>query len=109
MLCPFYCTSSGVGYHGNNEACTVKVLAAGALTATEFSTESCCDYVTIGGTRYAGTSGPQNVRVAENEAFTWRTDHSGTRSGWVLCWGAPVPTASPTTDTRTRCVPVGAW
>ena len=72
------------------------MLAAGTLTATEFNTESGWDYITLGGTRYQGRAGPQNVRVAENETFTWRTDHSITRSGWVLCWGAVVPTASPT-------------
>ena len=77
------------------------MLAAGALTATEFSTESCCDSVTIGGTRYAGTSGPQSVRVAENELFTWQADYSVTNSGWVLCWRQTGTEPAPTTTTTT--------
>ena len=42
------CVSDGAGQHGNREACTVEVLGAGTLDATEFDTESCCDHVTIG-------------------------------------------------------------
>ena len=77
------------------------MLAAGAITATTFNTESCCDYVTIGGTSYRGTSGPQSVRVAENELFTWQADYSVTNSGWVLCWRQTGTEPAPTTTTTT--------
>ena len=81
------------------------MLAAGTLTATEFNTELGYDYLTIGDARYQGSSGPQSVRVGEDETFTWRTDSSVTNSGWVLCWGSGNPPAlltdSPTSPTTT--------
>ena len=105
------CVGDGIGNYGSNERCTVQVLAAGALTATEFNTERCCDYLNISGTQYNGTAGPQNVVVAENETFTWRSDFSVHRSGWVLCWATSTitptttlitpPTTTPTTTVTT--------
>lgn len=58
----------------------------GALTSTEFHTETNYDYVTINGQRFEGTAGPNNVAVAAGSLFTWRSDGSVTNSGWTICW-----------------------
>jgi len=80
------CVSDGTGNHGDNEACTINVLGAGTLTATDFDTETGYDYVTIGGTRYSGGTGPSNVAVAAGSTFTWRSDSSITNAGFTICW-----------------------
>ena len=82
------CSTDGSGNHGNNERCTIAVNAAGTLTATSFSTESGYDYVTIGGQRFSGSTGPRGVSVAAGSSFSWHTDGSVTRSGWVICLAA---------------------
>ena len=79
------CATDGTGEHGNNEACTIRVGAAGTLTATQFDTESCCDQVTIGATRYNGSTGPYGVVVAAGSTFTWISDYSVTNAGWTIC------------------------
>ena len=81
------CATDGVGAHGNNEACTIRVGAAGTLTATQFDTETGYDYVTIGGIRYEGSTGPTGVAVAAGSTFTWRSDGSVTNAGWTICFG----------------------
>jgi len=85
------CVSDGTGNHGDNEACTINVLGAGTLTATDFNTEPGYDYVTIGGTRYSGGTGPSDVAVAAGSTFTWRSDSSITRAGFTICWWQPPP------------------
>ena len=79
------CVHDGAGAHGNNERCTVSVRVYGRLTATQFRTESGYDYVTIGGVRYSGTAGPNNVAVSAGSTFTWETDGSVTDEGWTIC------------------------
>ena len=91
------CVTDGAGNYGNREACTVEVLGAGTLTATEFSTESCCDFVEIAienpanyysRVRYRGTTGPRNVAVAAGSTMRWHSDYSVVRAGWTICWTA---------------------
>ena len=98
------CATDGTGRHGNGEYCTVRVAVAGLLTATQFRTESCCDYVTIGGNSYRGSTGPSNVVVAAGSNFTWRTDHSVTNEGWTICltpvYRPPAPMSTPRPPTR---------
>lgn len=79
------CATDGYGNHGDNEACTIRVGVAGTLTATQFETESGYDYVTIGETQYQGRTGPSSVAVAAGSTFSWRSDGSGTYSGWTIC------------------------
>ena len=50
------CATDGAGSYGNGEECTVRVTQASVLTATEFDTESCCDRVTIAGSRTTAPS-----------------------------------------------------
>ena len=83
----------GNGNYANNEACTITFGQSGTLTVDGFRTEphSSCRYdqLTIGGTRYCGTTGPAGVGVGPSTSATWGTDHSITSSGWKICvtWG----------------------
>ena len=82
------CVSDGDGSYSNSEACTIRLLQPGFLYTTAFETESCCDYLTVDGIRYDGTS---NVQVDANSILTWSSDGSVTRSGWTLCLAAALP------------------
>ena len=89
------CVTDGTGSHGNGEACTIQMLQPGFLTSTEFDTEGCCDRVTVGGTPYSGSTGPQNLSVSSGDTLSWRSDHSVANSGWTICF-RPVSTLNPT-------------
>ena len=41
--------------------------------------------MTIGGQRFQGTMGPQNVEVDYGDTFSWHTDGSVVQSGWTIC------------------------
>ena len=55
------------------------------LSTSEFNTESCCDSITVGGTRYAGTSGPSGVVMSAGDTMTWNSDGSVTQTGFTIC------------------------
>jgi hypothetical protein len=88
------CATDGAGDHGNNEACTIRVNVAGTLTATEFDTQSGYDFVTIGGTRYQGRSGPHVVTASAGSTFAWYSDRSVTKRGWTICLTANQPSGA---------------
>jgi hypothetical protein len=78
---------SGSSY-GNSESCTITVHGGGTLHDTgnpSFSTESCCDHLTVHGNRYDGSSGPNGVHVSDGDQISWRTDGSVTHTGWEFC------------------------
>ena len=79
------CVTDGVGSHGNNEACLIRAQATLYATATYFFTETYWDYVTIGSTRYSGTSGPGNVMMATGDTLQWYSDTSITAGGFIIC------------------------
>ena len=83
------CVTDGPGDYDINEACTVRVMVTGNLSATEFSTEGGSDYVTINGTQYSGTAGPSKVLIRAGDSFTWDSDqstnHRIANSGWTIC------------------------
>ena len=76
------CVTDGVGDHAANEHCVMMAaqplfaLASTGQFGTYFFTETYFDYVTIGGNRYSGTSGPENVNLAAGETFSWDSDVS---------------------------------
>ena len=82
--------TDGAGSHGINENCTIEVNANGYLTATHFDTER-FDYVTIGGTRYQGNTGPYGAAVSAGSTFQWQSDYSITSAGWTICFGETRP------------------
>ena len=65
-----HCVASSAPY-GNNERCTFTALADVVITAQTFSTESCCDRITIGATSFAGTAGPSAVSLEEGATMAW--------------------------------------
>merc|ERR1719384_1694293 len=69
--------------YGNSEACSIELYGEIALSTDAFNTESRYDWLTAGGTRYSGTSGPRSGSYTGS--ITWSSDYSVTKSGWKLC------------------------
>jgi len=69
--------------YGNSEECSIQLGGSVDITVEAFNTESRYDYLTVGGSRYAGTSGPRSGSYSGT--ITWSSDSSVTRSGWKLC------------------------
>jgi len=68
--------------YGNSQSCTINAYEV-ALTVDAFSTERSYDFLTMGGTRYSGTSGPASGTYSG--VISWATDSSVVTSGWKLC------------------------
>ena len=84
--------TDGDGNYGDNEWCTVRAEVDMLVSARAgFSTESQHDRVTLGGTRYSGTSGPTSVAVGAGETLHWQSDYSEVGDGFVICGVALVP------------------
>jgi len=69
--------------YGNNEQCNIELYGDIPISVEAFSTESRYDFLTMGGNRYAGTSGPPSGSYSGS--IIWSTDGSVTKSGWRLC------------------------
>eukprot|EP01045_Picozoa_sp_COSAG04_P006650 COSAG04_NODE_331_length_16597_cov_7.054310_8_plen_996_part_00 len=70
----------------SGDSCTITARGSGTVSSEgTFSTESCCDYLTIGGARYQGSLAPSGVIVADGASITWWTDGSVTSAGFQLC------------------------
>jgi len=72
------------------------------VTATEFDVEShsSCEYdsLTIGGSKYCGSVGPQGVTMEAGSTMMWSSDFSVNGAGFVVCSAgatAPTPPSSP--------------
>ena len=90
------CVTDGEGNYGNYEACTVRAEAALTLQVVSFDVEAqiACgfDSLTVGGTKYCGSTGPDGVVMAAGDTMQWRSDGSVTRDGFVICArGVPPP------------------
>ena len=91
LVCPHHITAQG-----HNERCNITVADAGQISAVgTFSTESCCDYLMVGGQRYAGSVAPSEVVLQAGATITWYSDGSVGAAGWTLCL-TPMTTRSPT-------------
>ena len=65
------CVTDGVGAYGNNERCTVMARRDLFVTATEYTVESCCDYITIGSTIFRGSgNGPNALYMLNGATFS---------------------------------------
>jgi len=69
--------------YGNNEQCNIELYGDIPISVESFSTESRYDFLTMGGTRYSGTSGPPSRSYSGS--ISWSSDVSVTNSGWRLC------------------------
>ena len=82
--------------YDNSGACEAVMLVDAVLSADAFSTESCCDRLSIGGTRFSGSDGPQDFVVGTGTQIGWSSDGSVTRSGWEICPGGSTAATTPT-------------
>lgn len=57
-------------------------MVVGSIKVVGFTTEDCCDYVTIGRYRYNGVSGPEGLKFDVGSTFSWHTDGSIVNNGW---------------------------
>jgi hypothetical protein len=90
------CVTDGSGRYGNYEQCTVRAEVAMLVSAQAgFSTESGYDYVTLGGTRYSGTSGPTSLAMSAGETLHWQSDGSVGLDGFNICGAQLIPPAPP--------------
>jgi len=90
------CATDGAGDHSNNERCTVVVVTDGGFLSAvgSFSTESCCDNITINvDQQHSGVIGPSGVAVSTCDNFTWASDNASISSGWTVCWSSLAPSA----------------
>jgi len=71
------------GFYGNNEECTIQLGGSISVTVEAFSTEARYDFLTMGGQRYSGSSGPSSGSYTGS--ISWASDFSVTDSGWKLC------------------------
>jgi len=69
--------------YGNYETCNIQLYGSVPITVDAFDTESRYDYLTVGGTRYSGTSGPSSGSYTG--VISWSSDVSIGKSGWKLC------------------------
>jgi len=69
--------------YGNRQSCNVALYGDIDITFEAFNTESRYDWLTIGGQRYSGSSGPSSGTYSGS--ISWTTDGSITKSGWKLC------------------------
>ena len=85
------------------------------VTASYYSVEACCDYLTIGNRQYRGSdNGPFNVVMAAGTTAQWRSDGSVVSGGFNICasltqrTGPPPPPPSPSPPPLPPATP-GSW
>eukprot|EP00615_Pteridomonas_danica_P010789 CAMPEP_0114347272 /NCGR_PEP_ID=MMETSP0101-20121206/13770_1 /TAXON_ID=38822 ORGANISM="Pteridomonas danica, Strain PT" /NCGR_SAMPLE_ID=MMETSP0101 /ASSEMBLY_ACC=CAM_ASM_000211 /LENGTH=354 /DNA_ID=CAMNT_0001484487 /DNA_START=76 /DNA_END=1140 /DNA_ORIENTATION=- len=85
----FYSPNYASNYN-NGDSCSITVnlpsSVSGSVTADAFATESCCDFLTIDGTSYSGTSGPSSRQVQDGDTITFTSDSFVTNSGFSVCF-----------------------
>ena len=82
------CVTDGPGRHGNRENCVMRALVNLHATATLFQTEACCDWLTIGSTRYSGSGLSRGAAQRAHDGWQHddrRSDYSITYSGFTIC------------------------
>jgi hypothetical protein len=92
--------------YGDNQQCTITAHEAVTLSVTAFSTESCCDKLTVNGVQYSGTSGPDGVQVVADSTITWTSDSFTSRTGFEVCGAFPLNSSEPGRGVWLRGAPV---
>jgi hypothetical protein len=83
LLRPVTCTTAWLRACASLDG---QALSSVVVTAQAgFQTESGFDWVTIGGTQYQGTAGPQSVAMAAGATIHWRSDASANGAGFTIC------------------------
>ena len=88
-------------YHAS-DTCTLTVLGPAAQVSSVgvFETESCCDYLTIGTSKYSGASGPKGVAVQPGDKISWVANGGTEGKGFKICLGSlpPPPGLAPSEE-----------
>ena len=71
--------------YGSSQECKIRVNKDGRLNVMDFVTESFYDYLTVGGQKYGGTTGPDNIVVSANDNIAWESDGSTNKKGFKIC------------------------
>ena len=74
-----------------SKTCTIAVNETGRLNVVDFDIQenSPCsyDYLTVGGTKYCGTTGPpQNARINSGDTITWTSNYFTVKKGFKICY-----------------------
>lgn len=97
--------------YGNSQACSMQAPSAywsdKMIRVDRFSTEGCCDKLSINGEQFSGVVSPEGVQPIGN--ISWTSDGDTVRSGWSLCARenvaeGPKPTPKPTGTSGRRVV-----
>jgi len=85
------CNSPNNQCYANNGQCTVSTNVAGTMNVLDFDVEAggaTCDnvdFMTVKGTKYCGTTGPNNVQLDADETFSWKSDQALAAKGFKIC------------------------
>ena len=79
--------TDGSGNYGNNERCEVKALRPLTVVAEQYDNEDYYDYVTVNNVAHRYSFPTQGVAMNQGATWTWTSDGSVTRAGYILCAG----------------------
>jgi hypothetical protein len=68
------------------ESCEIIVGGNGTLDVVSFSTQTCCDILSVGGEEYSGRDGPDSVAVSKGDAITFDVDYYTNSGGFQICY-----------------------
>lgn len=73
--------------YSNLETCTIDVQYGQPIQLMAFSTESCCDKLTVNRQSFSGTStvGLNGITPENGASISWSSDYSIVSTGWKIC------------------------
>jgi hypothetical protein len=76
-----------------SKTCTITVNDIGRLNVVDFDIQenSPCsyDYLTVGGKKYCGTTGPRDAKINSGDTITWSSNSGFAKTGFKICYEAP--------------------
>jgi hypothetical protein len=87
--------------YGDGDSCSITVLHGATLSVDYFLLETTYDYLTVDGTTYTSSTGPDGVTVTSGITITFTTDLSINYAGFAICGTATqsspsqLPSAAP--------------
>lgn len=89
----------------DNERCVINVNQNVVLRVVNFTSDPCCDFMTVNGLQYSGVTGPSGVLVSAGSNIRWSTGSSGIARGFAICTG---DVNHPTSNSPTTAAPIPA-
>ena len=77
--------SDGDGNYGPDEKCNVWALQDLDVIGTEFETQAAYDILSVAGTKFSGSEGPQRVVLYKGTGLKWTSDGGISGSGFKVC------------------------